>query len=34
VGKSVNVKLPGKTGRYALHEVIGIRTEHGKQRAA
>jgi adenylate cyclase len=33
VGKSLNVKLPGKTGKYALHEVVGIRTAHGKQRA-
>ena len=31
VGKSLNVKLPGKTGKYALHEVVGIRTARGKQ---
>jgi len=31
VGKSLNVKLPGKSGKYALHEVVGIRTARGKQ---
>jgi adenylate cyclase len=31
VGKSLNVKLPGKTGKYTLHEVVGIRTARGKQ---
>jgi adenylate cyclase len=25
VGKSIHVRLPGKTGKYALHEVLGIR---------
>jgi len=33
VGKSLNVKLPGKTGKHALYEVVGIRTARGKQRA-
>jgi adenylate cyclase len=32
LGKSLNVKLPGKTGKYALHEVVGMRTARGKQR--
>jgi len=32
VGKSLNVKLPGKTGKYALHEIVGMRMARGKQR--
>jgi adenylate cyclase len=30
VGKSIYVRLPGKTGKYALHEVLGVRTAHRK----
>ena len=26
VGKAVSVRLPGKTGKYALYEVVGVRT--------
>jgi adenylate cyclase len=25
VGKSIHVRLTGKTGKYALHEVLGVR---------
>jgi hypothetical protein len=25
VGKALSVKLPGKTGKHALHEIVGIR---------
>src|SRR5215510_6150024 len=28
VGKSIDVRLRGKTGKYVLHEILGIRTEH------
>jgi adenylate cyclase len=30
VGKSIYVRLPGKTGKYPLHEVLGVRTAHRK----
>jgi adenylate cyclase len=30
VGKSIYVRLPGKTGKYALHEVLGLRPAHRK----
>jgi len=32
VGKSIDVRLRGKTGKYVLHEILGIRTEHRKPR--
>jgi Adenylate cyclase, family 3 (some proteins contain HAMP domain) len=25
VGRSIDVNLPGKTGRYTLHEIVGVR---------
>ena len=25
VGRSIHVKLPGKTGKYVLHEIVGVR---------
>jgi hypothetical protein len=31
VGKAINVRLPGKTGKHALHEVVGIRTRRRKR---
>jgi len=34
VGRSINVRLPGKTGKYALHEVIGLRMAHRKRPAS
>jgi adenylate cyclase len=32
VGKSIDVRLRGKTGKYALHEILGILTEHRNPR--
>ena len=34
VGKSIYVRLPGKTGKYPLHEVLGVRTAHRKRRSS
>lgn len=34
VGKAVSVRLPGKTGKYALYEVVGVRTARRKRRAS
>jgi class 3 adenylate cyclase len=33
LGKAVSVRLPGKTGKYALYEVVGVRTARRKRRA-
>lgn len=32
VGKTISVRLPGKTGKHALHEIVGIRTPRRKRR--
>jgi adenylate cyclase len=32
VGKAISVRLPGKTGKHALHEVVGVRTAPRKRR--
>jgi len=32
VGKTITVRLPGKTGTHALHEVVGVRTTRRKRR--
>lgn len=32
VGKTISVRLSGKTGKHALHEVVGIRTQRRKRR--
>ena len=34
VGRSIDVRLAGKTGKYALHEIIGLRTAHRKRPAS
>src|SRR5438034_6695833 len=34
VGKAISVKLPGKTGKHALHEVVGIRMPRRKRGAS
>ena len=34
VGKAVSVRLPGKTGKYALYEVVDVRTARRKRRAS
>jgi hypothetical protein len=31
VGKTISVRLPGKSGKHALHEVVGIRTPRRKR---
>jgi hypothetical protein len=33
VGKAISVKLPGKTGKHALHEIVGIRMPRRKRGA-
>jgi adenylate cyclase len=33
VGKSIHVRLRGKTGKYVLHEILGVRTAHRKTAA-
>jgi adenylate cyclase len=32
VGKTISVRLPGKRGKYALHEVVGVRATRRKHR--
>jgi adenylate cyclase len=34
VGKTISVRLPGKTGKHALHEVVGVRTARRKRRSS
>ena len=34
VGRSIDVRLAGKTGKYSLHEIIGLRTAHRKRPAS
>ena len=34
VGKAISVKLPGKTGKHALHEIVGIRMPRRKRGAS
>ena len=34
VGKAISVRLPGKTGKHALYEVVGVRTARRKRRAS
>lgn len=34
LGRAISVKLPGKTGKHALHEVVGVRTARRKRRAS
>jgi len=33
-GKAISVKLPGKTGKHALHEIVGIRMPRRKRGAS
>jgi adenylate cyclase len=30
VGKTISVRLPGKSGKHALHEIVGVRTRQRK----
>ena len=34
VGKVISVRLPGKTGKHALHEIVGIRMPRCKRGAS
>jgi|SRR5882724_555428 adenylate cyclase len=34
LGRAISVKLPGKTGKHALHEVVGVRMARRKRRAS
>jgi adenylate cyclase len=34
VGKAISVKLPGKTGKHALHEIVGVPTARRKRGAS
>jgi adenylate cyclase len=34
VGKTISVRLPGKTGKHALHEIVGVRTPRRKRGAS